>query len=195
VPPSARPHDCAGRRDITRPRAVGALQARLPATSAGAFPSVPAAFPGGARRCPRGGPAGVLWRDPCRLGAATIRRNCSFPAPCPFHSAMGKHLHDITDQSSIKPSATLARPGPQSSAALSPHHSAQNRLLPTPLRNQFPIDGQLRAALPRVRSSEAFGRRLSALARLDCSCHAGIRNPNRFRPFVSLRANEPNRSL
>jgi Phage integrase, N-terminal SAM-like domain len=68
-----------------------------------------------------------------------------------------------------KPSATLAGPGPQSSAALSSHQPAQNHPPPTLLPDQFPIDGQLLAAVPRVRFSEAFGRRPSALARVDCS--------------------------
>ena len=70
-PPSARPHDRAGRRDIARRHALGALQARLPAAGAGALPPVPAALPGRARRRPRGGPAGVLRRD--RGPAATER--------------------------------------------------------------------------------------------------------------------------
>src|SRR5262249_20060184 len=56
-------YDCAGWRDITRRDALGALQARLSATGAGAFPPVPAAVPGGAGRYPRGGPTGILWRD------------------------------------------------------------------------------------------------------------------------------------
>ena len=97
--------------------------------------------------------------DPCRLVAAFIRRNFSFPAPCPFYSAIGRRRHDITDQSSVRPSAALATPSLQSSAPFSPRQSAQNHPLPTPPRDQFPIDGQLLAAVPRVRSSEAFGRR------------------------------------
>ena len=63
VPPSARSYDCAGRRDITRRHAVGALQARLPLASARIVPSVPPALSGRARRRPYRRPAGVLWRD------------------------------------------------------------------------------------------------------------------------------------
>ena len=36
----------------------------------------------------------------------------SFPAPCPFHPGIGKRRHHITYQSPIRPSATLAAPGP-----------------------------------------------------------------------------------
>ena len=54
---------------------------------------------------------------------------------------------------------------------------------PTPLPT-FPIAGQLLATVPRVRFSEAFGRRTSALARVDCSPRAGIRNPNRKRTIT-----------
>ena len=61
-PPSASPHDRAGRRDIARWYALGALQTRLPLAGAGALPPVPAALPDAARRRPRGGPAGVLRR-------------------------------------------------------------------------------------------------------------------------------------
>jgi len=53
--------------------------------------------------------------DPCRLVAAFIRRNFSFSAPCPFYSAIGKRRHNITDQSSVRPSAALATPSLQSS--------------------------------------------------------------------------------
>ena len=86
---------------------------------------------------PRGPPSRPASRDnPCRLGAATIRRNSSFPAPCPFQSGIGKCRHDIIDQPPIKPSATLAGAEPQSSAALSPHQPAQNHPPPTPLPDQ-----------------------------------------------------------
>ena len=125
--------------------------------------------------------------DPCRLVAAFIRRNLSFPAPCPFHSAIGKCRLDITDLHPIRPSQALATPSPQSSAPFSPRQSAQNYPLPTPPRDQFPIDGQLLAAVPRVRSSQAFGRRPSAFAGVDCSRRAGIRNPNRKPPFIAVR--------
>jgi hypothetical protein len=107
-----------------------------------------------------------------------------FPAPCPFQFGIGKCRHDIIDQSPIRPSTTPARPNPQSSAALSSHQLAQNHPPPTPLPDQFPIDGQLLAAVPRVPSSEAFGRRPSALARVDCSRRAGIRNPYRKRSLT-----------
>src|SRR5262249_59039993 len=63
-PPPARSYDCAGWRDIARRDALGALQARLSPAGAGAFPSVPAVVPGGARRRPRGRPARVLLREP-----------------------------------------------------------------------------------------------------------------------------------
>jgi hypothetical protein len=66
---------------------------------------------------------------------AAIRRNFSFPAPCPFYSGIGKCRQDITDQSPIRLSAALARPGPQSSAAFSSRQSPQNHPLPTPLRD------------------------------------------------------------
>ena len=97
--------------------------------------------------------------DPCRLVAAFIRRNFSFSALCPSHSAIGKRCRDITDLPPIRPPEALATPSPQSSAPFSPRQSALNHPLPTPPRDQFPIDGQLLAAIPRVRSSEAFGRR------------------------------------
>ena len=119
--------------------------------------------------------------DPCRLVAALIRRNFSFSALCPSHSTIGKRCRDITDLPPISPPEALATPSPQSSAPLSPRQSAQNHPLPTPPRHQFPIDGQLLAAIPRVRSSEAFGRRPSALTQVDCLRRAGIRNPTRNR--------------
>jgi hypothetical protein len=56
------PHDRAGRRDIVRWHALGALPTLLPVTSAGAVPPVPASLPGWARRRPCSGPAGVLRR-------------------------------------------------------------------------------------------------------------------------------------
>lgn len=80
-----------------------------------------------------------------------------FPAPCPFQFGIDKCRHDIIDQSPIRPSAPSAGPGPQSSVALSSHQPAQNHPPPAPLPDQFPIDGQLLAAVPRVRFSEAFG--------------------------------------
>jgi hypothetical protein len=49
--------------DLTRRDALGPLQTGLPPAGAGAVPTVPTAFPGGARRRPCGGPARVLWRD------------------------------------------------------------------------------------------------------------------------------------
>jgi hypothetical protein len=66
---------------------------------------------------------------------ATIRRNFSFPAPCPFYSGIDKRRQDITDPSPIKPSAALARPDPQSSAVFSSRQSPQDHPLPTPLRD------------------------------------------------------------
>src|SRR5438105_11890533 len=59
-PPSASPHDRAGRRDIARQHALGALQARFPAAGARAVPPVPAALPVEACRRPSDGPGGVL---------------------------------------------------------------------------------------------------------------------------------------
>ena len=82
-----------------------------------------------------------------------------FPVPCPFQFGIGKCRHDIIDQSPIRPSPTRAGPGQQSSAVLSSHQPAQNHPPPTPLPDQFPIDRQLLAAIPRVRSSGAFRRR------------------------------------
>ena len=113
-------------------------------------------------------------------GTSRSRRRARF---IPASASAGS---DITDQSSIRPSAALARPGPQSSAAFSSRQSPQNHPLPTPLRDQIPIDGQLLAAVPRVRSSEAFGRR--PLHRSDCSRPAGIRNPSRKQTFLGSRA-------
>ena len=73
-PPSARPHDRAGRRDIARRHALGALQARLSAAGAGALPPVPAALPD--RRSPtptrRAG-----WRSSARS------RTCGAGRPSP----------------------------------------------------------------------------------------------------------------
>lgn len=96
---------------------------------------------------------------PGRLVAPSIRRNFLFPARCPFYSRTGKRRHDTVDHYSIVPSAALADPVPPSLAASSSHQSAQNDLPPAPPRDQIPIAGQLFAAVPRVRSSEAFGRR------------------------------------
>src|SRR3954452_3656064 len=62
-PPSACPNDRAGRRNIAGRHALGELPTRLPVAGASALPAVPAAFPGWARRRPRGGPAGLLRRD------------------------------------------------------------------------------------------------------------------------------------
>ena len=53
-------------------------------------------------------------------------------APRRFCPGTGKRRHDIIDQSPIRPSTTLAGPGPQSSAALSSHQPAQNHPPPTP---------------------------------------------------------------
>ena len=115
-----------------------------------------------------------------REGEKERRRLARITAvPRPFYSAIGKRRHNITDQSSVRPSAALATPSLQSSAPFSSRQSAQNHPLPTPPRDQFPIDGQYLAAVPRVRSLEAFGRRPSALTQVDCSRRAGIRIPTR----------------
>jgi len=138
----------------------------------------------GSRRCggdpknrERGSSAGIV-----RLGIE--RRNFSFPAPRSFYSATGKRRLDTTDQSSIRPSLALARPGPQSSAAFSSHQSSQNHPAPTPRRNQISIDGQLPRRCP---AGALFGgSRTPALGPcpVDCSPCAGIRNPNRHQSFT-----------
>ena len=79
------------------------------------------------------------------------------------------------------PRLPLAGPGPQSSAAFSSHQSPQNHPLPTPLRDQIPIDRPSCSPLSRgfvLRRLSDAGPRLD---RVDCSRRAGIRNPNRFR--------------
>src|SRR5215467_9912951 len=63
-PPPAHPYDRAGRRDLARRRALGALQAWLSPAGVGAVPPVPAAVPDRTRRRPRGRPARVLWQHP-----------------------------------------------------------------------------------------------------------------------------------
>jgi hypothetical protein len=100
--------------------------------------------------------------NPCRLVDA-IRRSFSFPALYLFQFGIGKCRHDIIDEPPIRPSTMPAGPAPQSSAAFSSHQPAQNHPPPTPLPDQFPINGQLLAAVPQVRFSEAFGRRPSPL--------------------------------
>ena len=78
-PPSTPAYDRAGRWNIARWYALGALPTRLPVASARAVPPVPAALPDAARRRPCGGPAGILRRarrpaQPgglCRLSRAT----------------------------------------------------------------------------------------------------------------------------
>src|SRR6185312_14096074 len=65
----------AGRWDIPRRDALGALQARLPPAGAGALPPVPPAIPGRPRRRPRGGPAGVLREDRGSAAPGGLRRS------------------------------------------------------------------------------------------------------------------------
>ena len=79
----------------------------------------------------------------------------------------------------------MARPSPLPPATSSSLQSPKNHPLPTPPHDQIPIDGQLLAAVPRVRSSEAFGRRPQHC--VGCSRSAGIRNPSRKRPFAAWR--------
>src|SRR5438105_228525 len=73
-PPSASPHDRAGRRGIIRRYALGALPTRFPVAGAGAVPPVPAALPDRARRCLRGGPAVVLRRSRRPAPSGRLRR-------------------------------------------------------------------------------------------------------------------------
>src|SRR5438132_13330975 len=61
-PPSTPAYDRAGRWNIARWYALGALPTRLPVAGARAVPPVPAALPDAARRRPCGGPAGILRR-------------------------------------------------------------------------------------------------------------------------------------
>ena len=79
-----------------------------------------------------------------------------------FHHSACKRRQTITDQSSITPSSTAPAPSPTSSAAFCSQRSQQNHPSANSLPRQIPIDGQLLAAVPRVPSSEAFGRRPSA---------------------------------
>ena len=107
---------------------------------------------------------------PAGSGAAARRR-----AAAATHPGGARHHRSVLNQA--LGCAGRARSAIIRGFLLSP--SLQNHPAPTPRRDQFPTDGQLLAAVPRVRSPEAFGRRPSALARVDCSRRAGIRNPNR----------------
>src|SRR6516165_1801446 len=60
-----------GRRDLPRRLALGALQARLSVTGAGAVRSVPAALPDCARRRPR---RGAGWRSLARSPVSVVAR-------------------------------------------------------------------------------------------------------------------------
>ena len=73
-PSPARPYDRTERRDFARRDALAALQARLPPAGAGAFPPIPAALSGSARRCPRGRAAGIFWRDRACVAATPSPR-------------------------------------------------------------------------------------------------------------------------
>ena len=115
--------------------------------------------------------------------AASIRRIISFPAPRRFHPGAGQRRPRLTDWSSITPSSTAAAASAQSSAAFTSRRSRENHPSPKPLPRQIPI-GQPLTAVPRVRSSGAFGRPPPYLG--DRSRRAGIRNPSRQQPFVRL---------
>ena len=107
----------------------------------------------------------VPWQHPF-AGTSRSRRRARF-IPVPANAGS-----EITDQSSIRPSSTAAAANPQSSAAFSSQRSSQNHPRLQPLRRQIPIVGQALTAFPRVRSSEAFGRRPSgSVARVNAGRH------------------------
>src|SRR5208283_3200346 len=120
---------------------------------------------------------------PCPLAAASIRRNISVPAPHPFHASACKRWQSITSPAPIRSPSVAAALSPQSSAAFSAQRSWEKHPPPKPPPHQIPIDGQPLTAVPRLRSSGAFGRR--PLSPVDHSQRAGIRNPSRkrARPF------------
>ena len=91
--------------------------------------------------------------------AASLRRNISLPAPCPSHPGARKRRQRITNQPSISSPTTAAAVIPRSSTAFGSQRSSEKHPSPQPLPRQIPIDDQALIALPRVRSSEAFGRR------------------------------------
>ena len=91
--------------------------------------------------------------------AASLRRNISFPVPRPSHPGARKRRQRITNQPSISSPTTAAAVIPRSSTAFGSQRSSEKHPSPQPLPRQIPIDDQALIALPRVRSSEAFGRR------------------------------------
>src|SRR5437870_4004037 len=91
--------------------------------------------------------------------AASLRRNISFPAPRPSHPGARKRRQRITNQPSISSPTTAAAVIPRSSTAFGSQRSSEKHPSPQPLPRQIPIDDQALIALPRVRSSGAFGRR------------------------------------
>jgi hypothetical protein len=91
--------------------------------------------------------------------AASLRRNISFPASRPSHPGARKRRQGITNQPSISSPTTAAAVIPRSSTAFGSQRSSEKHPSPQPLPRQIPIDDQALIALPRVRSSEAFGRR------------------------------------
>ena len=118
-PPSARPYDRAGRRDIARRHALGTLQARLPAAGAGALPPVPAALPGRARRRPRGRPAGVLRRD---------RRTCVAARPSPRISRRSRGRTGSSTPSRPSPGRKQCSPISPATPIASPSRTAGSLL-------------------------------------------------------------------
>src|SRR5258708_27161149 len=91
--------------------------------------------------------------------AASFRRNISFPAPRPSQPGARKRRQRITNQPSISSPTTAAAVIPRSSTAFGSQRSSEKHPSPQPLPRQIPIDDQALIALPRVRSSGAFGRR------------------------------------
>jgi hypothetical protein len=91
--------------------------------------------------------------------AASLRRNISFPAPRPSHPGARRRRQRITNQPSISSPTTAAAVIPRSSTAFGSQRSSEKHPSPQPLPRQIPIDDQALIALPRVPSSEAFGRR------------------------------------
>jgi hypothetical protein len=91
--------------------------------------------------------------------APSVRRNISFPAPRPSHPGACKRRQRITNQPSISSPSIAAAVSPRSSPTFGSQRSSEKHPSPQPLPRQIPIDDQALTALPRVRSSEAFGRR------------------------------------
>src|SRR5271169_4801107 len=71
----------------------------------------------------------------------------------------GNSERGIGQESGIRSPSTAAAVSPQSSAAFSSQRSCENHPPPRLLPRQITVDDPAITALPRVLSSEAFGRR------------------------------------